>query len=146
MNRIKSHTFYKWLRLFLAFELFTIIFILTVYLYLEKNGVIFQNITALYTLLLLPIIYVLYFFRLKTKIDVLESNPSLFSSSNERYFQIFNLKFIFLKNTFIAIIIALIIFPLIVSYKAEKKSKQSEWEKISDFGNKINKKTRDKAN
>ena len=46
----------------------------------------------------------------------------------------------------IAIIIALIIVPLIVSYKAEKKSKQSEWEKIRDFGNKINKKTRDKAN
>ena len=46
----------------------------------------------------------------------------------------------------IAIIIALIIFPLIVSYKAEKKFKQSEWEKIRDFGNKINKKTRDKAN
>ena len=46
----------------------------------------------------------------------------------------------------IAIIIALIIFPLIVSYKAEKKSKQSEWEKIRNFGNKINKKTRDKAN
>ena len=46
----------------------------------------------------------------------------------------------------IAIIVALIIFPLIVSYKAEKKSKQSEWEKIRDFGNKINKKTRDKAN
>ena len=45
----------------------------------------------------------------------------------------------------IAIIIALIVFPLIVSYKAEKKSKQSEWEKIRDFGNKINKKTRDKA-
>mgnify|MGYP001448774606 CR=1 FL=1 len=46
----------------------------------------------------------------------------------------------------IVIIIALIIFPLIVSYKAEKKSKQSEWGKIRDFGNKINKKTRDKAN
>ena len=46
----------------------------------------------------------------------------------------------------IAIIIALIVFPLIVSYKAEKKSKQSEWEKIRDFVNKINKKTRDKAN
>ena len=46
----------------------------------------------------------------------------------------------------IAIIIALIIFPLIVSYKAEKKSKQSEWEKIRDFGNKVNKKRRDKAN
>ena len=46
----------------------------------------------------------------------------------------------------IVIIIALIIFPLIVSYKAEKKFKQSEWEKIRDFGNKINKKTRDKAN
>ena len=46
----------------------------------------------------------------------------------------------------IVIVLALIIFPLIVSYKAEKKSKQSEWEKIRDFGNKINKKIRDKAN
>ena len=46
------------------------------------------------------------------------------------------------------IILALIIFPLIISYKAEKKSitteKQanlSEWEKIKEYGNKINKKT-----
>ena len=44
----------------------------------------------------------------------------------------------------IIIIFALIIFPLIVSYKEEKKDKnnKSEWEKIQDFGNKINKKNR----
>ena len=44
----------------------------------------------------------------------------------------------------IFIIGALIIFPLIISYKAEKKDKISEWEKISDFGNKINDETRNK--
>ena len=137
MNRIKSHTFYKWFRLFLAFELFTIILILTVYLYLEKNGVIFQNITALYTLLLLPIIYVLYFFRLKTKIDVLESNPSLFSSSNERYFQIFNLKFIFLKNTFIAVIIALS-NPIYGTRKVDVVSKDGEIMICLDISNSMN--------
>ena len=53
----------------------------------------------------------------------------------------------------ITIVIALIIFPLIVSYKAEKKNKnnnngipdipKTEWDKINEFGKQINKKTRD---
>jgi len=44
----------------------------------------------------------------------------------------------------IVIILALIILPLIVSYKAEKKDKnnENEWNKIKDYGNNINKKTR----
>jgi len=45
----------------------------------------------------------------------------------------------------IVIILALIILPLIVSYKAEKKvKKENEWNKIKKYGNKINNKTRDK--
>jgi hypothetical protein len=52
----------------------------------------------------------------------------------------------------IVIVLALIIFPLIVSHKAEKneslKSNEidnlSEWEKIKKYGKKINKKNRDK--
>ena len=52
----------------------------------------------------------------------------------------------------IIIVLALIIFPLIVSHKAEKhdslksvdKNKLSEWEKIKEYGNEINKKTRKK--
>ena len=41
----------------------------------------------------------------------------------------------------IAIAVALIFFPLIVSYKAEKSKKESEWDKIANYGNKINKKS-----
>ena len=52
----------------------------------------------------------------------------------------------------IIIVLALIIFPLIVSHKAEKhdslKSKEedklNEWEKIKNYGEKINKKNKDK--
>ena len=52
----------------------------------------------------------------------------------------------------IIIVLALIIFPLIVSHKAEKHdslkfeedAKLSEWEKIKNYGEKINKKNRDK--
>tara|TARA_X000000368_G_scaffold360877_1_gene304831 strand:+ start:1062 stop:1247 length:186 start_codon:yes stop_codon:yes gene_type:complete len=46
----------------------------------------------------------------------------------------------------IVIILALIILPLIVSYKAEKKDKnnKNEWDKIKEYGNNINKKTRGK--
>ena len=52
----------------------------------------------------------------------------------------------------IVIVLALIIFPLIVSHKAEKhdslkseeEDKLSEWEKIKNYGEKINKKNRDK--
>ena len=42
----------------------------------------------------------------------------------------------------VAIILALIIFPLIVSYKAEKSKKQDEWDKIAVYGKKINEKYR----
>ena len=45
----------------------------------------------------------------------------------------------------ILIVIALIILPLIISYKAEKKDKNiKEREKIKKFGEKINDETRDK--
>ena len=46
----------------------------------------------------------------------------------------------------VVIILALIILPLIISYKAEKKDKNSEneWDKIKDYGNNINKKTHKK--
>ena len=42
----------------------------------------------------------------------------------------------------VAITALLIIFPLIVSYKAEKTKKQNEWDKIAEYGNKINDRTR----
>ena len=41
----------------------------------------------------------------------------------------------------VVITLALIIFPLIISYKAEKSKKESEWDKIADYGKKINKKS-----
>ena len=46
----------------------------------------------------------------------------------------------------ILIVLALVILPLIVSYKAEKKEKNSknEWYKIKEYGNKLNNKTREK--
>jgi len=46
----------------------------------------------------------------------------------------------------ITIILALIVIPLIVSYKAEKRDKnnKNEWDKIKEYGNKINNKTREK--
>ena len=46
----------------------------------------------------------------------------------------------------ITIILALIVLPLIVSYKAEKgdKNNKNEWDKIKEYGNKINNKTREK--
>ena len=53
----------------------------------------------------------------------------------------------------VTIVLALIVFPLIVSFKAEKKNKstndnksdvpRTEWEKIKEYSKKINKKTRD---
>ena len=46
----------------------------------------------------------------------------------------------------IVIVLALIIFPLFVSHKAEKKEKnnKNEWDRIKEYGNRINNKTRDK--
>jgi hypothetical protein len=47
--------------------------------------------------------------------------------------------------TCVLIILALIIFPLIVSYRAEKKdSEKNEWEKIKNYGDKINDETKKK--
>ena len=46
----------------------------------------------------------------------------------------------------ITIILALIVLPLIISYKAEKRDKnnKNEWDKIKEYGNKINNKSREK--
>ena len=46
----------------------------------------------------------------------------------------------------IVVVLVLIIFPLIVSYKAEKneKNNNNEWNKIKEYGNKLNNKTREK--
>ena len=46
----------------------------------------------------------------------------------------------------IVIILALIVLPLIVSYKAEKREgiKENEWDKIKEYGSKINNKIREK--
>ena len=46
----------------------------------------------------------------------------------------------------IIIVLVLVILPLIVSYKAEKKEKnnKNEWDKIKEYGNKLNNKTREK--
>ena len=41
----------------------------------------------------------------------------------------------------LAIVLVLIIFPLIVSYKAEKSKKKDEWDKIAAYGEKINKRS-----
>jgi ABC-type maltose transport system permease subunit len=53
----------------------------------------------------------------------------------------------------VTIVLALIVFPLIVSFNAEKKNEnnndsksdipKTEWEKIEEYSKKINKKTRD---
>ena len=45
----------------------------------------------------------------------------------------------------VLIVVVLIIFPLIISYKAEKKDKNdNEWRKIKKFGEKINDETRNR--
>ena len=53
----------------------------------------------------------------------------------------------------VVIVLALIVFPLIVSYKVEKKNKstnnksdipKTEWDKIKEYGKQINKKNRNK--
>ena len=46
----------------------------------------------------------------------------------------------------VVIVLALIVLPLIVSYKAEKEEKdnKNEWDKIKEYGNKINNKTRER--
>jgi len=46
----------------------------------------------------------------------------------------------------VVIVLALIVLPLIISYKAEKEEKdnKNEWDKIKEYGNKINNKTRER--
>ena len=46
----------------------------------------------------------------------------------------------------ILITLALIVLPLIVSYIAEKRERinKNEWDKIKEYGNKINNETREK--
>ena len=42
----------------------------------------------------------------------------------------------------VAISLVLILSPLFISYKAEKEKKDSEWDKIAEYGNKINEQSR----
>ena len=52
---------------------------------------------------------------------------------------------LFLIISCVLIVVVLIIFPLIISYKAEKKDKNdNEWRKIKKFGEKINDETRNR--
>ncbi len=46
----------------------------------------------------------------------------------------------------VVIVLALIVLPLLVSYKAEKEEKdnRNEWDKIKEYGNKINNKARER--
>ena len=44
------------------------------------------------------------------------------------------------------IVFILILFPLIVSKKAEKADRDNEWDKIKKFGNKINQEIKNKRN
>ncbi len=46
----------------------------------------------------------------------------------------------------VVIVLALIVLPLIISYKAEKEEKKNknEWDRIKEYGNKINNKTRER--
>ena len=46
----------------------------------------------------------------------------------------------------VVIVLVLIVLPLLVSYKAEKEEKdnRNEWDKIKEYGNKINNKTRER--
>ena len=48
--------------------------------------------------------------------------------------------------TCIVVVLVLIILPLIVSYKAEKneKNNKKEWDKIKEYGNKLNNKIRER--
>ena len=41
-----------------------------------------------------------------------------------------------------AIVLVLIVFPLFISYRAEKSKPKNEWDKIADYGKKINNKSR----
>jgi hypothetical protein len=42
----------------------------------------------------------------------------------------------------LVIILILIVLPLIISHKAERQEQLNEWDKIKEYGNKINNKTR----
>ena len=55
-----------------------------------------------------------------------------------------NLAVVILLCALIAFV--LILFPLIVSKRAEKADQENEWEKIKKFGNKINQEIKNKRN
>lgn len=137
MNSKYSHIFYKWVKVFLIFEMCLLVLLLLTYLYLDKNGMIFQNPEGLFLLLLFPLLYFLFFIRLKNKINLFVNSPELLSSGSNKYLTIFNLKFIFLKNTFIALIIALS-NPIYGTKKVDVLSKDGEVMICLDISNSMN--------
>lgn len=137
MNSRNLHTFNNWVKIFLIFELCFLVLILSIYLYLDKHGMIFQNPNGLYLLLLFPFLYFLFFLRLNEKIKLFANSPELLTTGSNKYLKIFNFKFIFLKNTFIALIIALS-NPIFGTKKVDVISKDGEVMICLDISNSMN--------
>ena len=137
MNSSHKHIFNKWLKIFLISELLIFVGSLLIYLYLDKYGLLFQFPEALYVLLCLPFIYFLFFRRLIKKLYVFTLMPHVVNSKTGGYFIIFNLKFIFLKNTLIALIIALS-SPIYGTRKVDVISKEGELMICLDISNSMN--------
>jgi len=137
MNSKQSHIFYKWVKVFLIFEMCLLVLVLLTYLYLDKKGMILQNPEGLYLLLLFPLLYFLFFKRLINKIKLFVNSPELLTTGSNKYLTIFNFKFIFLKNTFIALIIALS-NPIYGTKKVDVLSKDGEVMICLDISNSMN--------
>ena len=137
MNNLDHQSFYKWLRIFLIFELLLILVLLPLYFYLAKVGMTFYHPKYLFLLGIYPLLYFFFFRRLQSKISFLDQTSNGISQKSERYLWIFNLKFIFLKNAVLGLIISLA-YPIYGIRSVGTAGKDGEIMVCLDISNSMN--------
>lgn len=137
MNNLYRYSFFKWLRVFLIFEFITILLLLPLYFYLDHKGMIFYHPHYLYIIALYPVLYFFFFRRLFVKIRFLDQMSNGLTFKDQTYLRVFNLKFIFLKNAVLGLIIALA-YPIYGTRSVDAGSKDGEIMICLDVSNSMN--------
>jgi len=137
MNDRQKHLFYKWLKIFLIFEFVCIGIILSMYYVLDSKGMFFLYPKFLLPLLFFPILYLVFFKRLHSKILFFGRITESLSAESEKVFSVYTAHFILLKTIAIAILISLA-YPIYGTKEVNVISKDAEIMVCLDISNSMN--------
>jgi len=137
MNDRQKHLFYKWLKIFLIFEFVCIGIILSMYYVLDNKGMFFLYPKFLLPLLFFPILYLVFFKRLHSKILFFGRITDSLNAESEKVFSWYTAHFILLKTMVIAVLISLA-YPIYGTKEVNVISKDAEIMVCLDISNSMN--------